>query len=216
MSDTQQQTGPVKLINDRRDNENEFESWEDAQEAKDDMVALGASPDDFRIEQIDENGHSESESKTETTDGGEPQETEVIDSHEQVGPRDLPDVNDRMQDPLGTLPEWMKTEIEHGDDVAVDLNKRGSQVIANALELVVSAECEIAATDTDFDYCRYRATAETPGGEVYTAVGDAHIDESNTSAWDLERLAETRAKKRAVKWATGGGIQAFLETNETD
>lgn len=215
------------LIDTNRGTEKECESWEEAQEKKNDMVSLGAKPEDFEIEPIS-NGHAEPETETEMSDeNGETPEfedrdepdaepVEVVDQPQAKDVSDLPVVTDRMQDPLRTLPEWMKTEIQHGNDTAVDLNKRGSQVISNALELVVSAECEISAQDTDFEYCRYRATVQTPDGEVYNAVGDAHINESNTSKWDLERLAETRAKKRAVKWATGGGIQAFVEAREND
>lgn len=116
-----------------------------------------------------------------------------------------------MADPLVTLPDWMKSEIDHGRETSVDLNKRGTQVIANALNLVVKAVPEISAEETEYEYCRYRATVETPDGHIFNAVGDAHIDESGKNKWDLERLAETRAKKRCIKWSTGGGIQAFVD-----
>jgi hypothetical protein len=105
----------------------------------------------------------------------------------------------------------MTTTVDHGDDESVDLNKRGTQVIANSLNYNVDAECEVEAIETDFEYCRYRATVTTPDGDEYTAVGDAHIKEPGNNRDDLERLAETRAKKRAVKWSAGAGLQPFME-----
>lgn len=125
-----------------------------------------------------------------------------------------PEIVERVDapDPNTTLPHWMLTEIEHSNgDVSVDLNKRGTQVVSNYLELEVNADCEISAEETGFEYCRYRATVETPEGKTFNAVGDAHIDEQGKNKWDLERLAETRAKKRCVKWSSAGGIAAFEE-----
>lgn len=40
-------------------------------------------------------------------------------------------------------------------------------------------------------------------------MGVAHIDEDGRQPHDLDPVAETRAKKRAVKWATGGGVSPF-------
>lgn len=121
----------------------------------------------------------------------------------------------RVYDPEGIMPEWMKTDIIHGNgDKGIDLNKRGTQVVAESLNLEVTAECEVSATDTEFEYCRYRATVERPDGSTFNAVGDCHIDEKGKEKWDLERMAETRAKKRAVKWASGGGLALFRGNDE--
>lgn len=115
-----------------------------------------------------------------------------------------------LDDPLETLPEWMKTEVDrHGGDL--DLNKRGCQVIANYLELDVKPEPVKRAHDTDFEYAVFEAIVYRDGAEIARAEAEAHIDESNVQKWDLNRMAETRAKKRATKWATGGGIEAFAK-----
>jgi len=115
-----------------------------------------------------------------------------------------------LNDPESHLPGWMLTEITHGNgDSGIDLNKNGTQVVSGALGLEVSAECEVTAEETDFEYARYRAVVIKPDGRTYNAVGDCHIDEQGKSKWDLERQAETRAKKRAVKWASSGGIEAL-------
>jgi len=117
-----------------------------------------------------------------------------------------------VHDPLALMPGWMKSEIQHGNgDTGMDLNKKGTQVIADSQGYEVNAECEISARESEWEYCRYRATVETPDGRTYNAVGDCHIDEQGKNKWDLERMAETRAKKRAVKWASGGGLEVFRQ-----
>lgn len=117
-----------------------------------------------------------------------------------------------LEDPEANLPGWMLSEITHGNgETGIDLNKNGTQVVAGALGFEVQADCEVSAEGTDYEYCRYRATVTRPDGRTFNAVGDCHIDEQGKSKWDLERQAETRAKKRAVKWAAAGGIEALAE-----
>lgn len=189
-------------------NERKFDSREEAKEQAEELRGLGAT---VEIEEIGD--EPEKDNQTEEN-RSEPSEVEIVEeptADELV--RQAVDM-ESLPDPLVTVPEWMTTTVDHGDNQSVDLNKRGTQVIANALDYVVDAECEIEAIKTDFDYARYRATVTTPDGDEYTAVGDAHIKESGRNREDLERLAETRAKKRAVKWATGGGLQAFMEDSD--
>lgn len=189
-----------KLVNNDTGNENSFDSYDAAQEEMQNQISLGAGEDALEIVEVDEEKQADG--------GAEVVEPAPIDDATE-GP--TPNVVERVDapDPNKTLPHWMLTEIQHGNDVSVDLNKRGTQVVASRLGLEVNAECEIEARETDFEYCRYRATARTEDGKEFTAVGDAHIDEDGKDKWDLERLAETRAKKRAVKWSTAGGVKAF-------
>lgn len=205
----------IQVIDTSRDVERDCDSIEEAEATKADMVSLGADPTHIEIR----NGDSTPKSKGNGSQDNEVVETRPVEPKEketQQRPteRDSVDLPQRgLNNPLATLPDWMLTEIQHGRDTSLDLNKDGSQVIANALGLSVEANCEVSAMETDFEYCRYRAVVETPDGKVFNAVGDARIDEEgkNHDKWDLERKAETRAKKRAVKWATGGGIEAFRE-----
>jgi hypothetical protein len=213
------------LIDKENNREKRFESMEEAQEQAEDLRAMGADVDvkdisangdgDVEAEIIDhsENGHEEPDSEERTAEEGQEsddvQEAQPV-PEEPVEP-EVVDTGGEMPDPLITVPDWMTTTVDHGDDESVDLNKRGTQVIANSLNYNVDAECEVEAIETDFEYCRYRATVTTPDGDEYTAVGDAHIKEPGNNRDDLERLAETRAKKRAVKWSAGAGLQPFME-----
>jgi len=157
------------------------------------------SPTDAEVAMVEE------QAKREATPVG-PTET-AVDSPEPA-PIDL-------NDPESHLPGWMLSEIQHGNgDTGIDLNKDGTQVVSGALGLEVNAECEVSAQETDFEYARYRATVVKPDGRTYNAVGDCHIDESGKDKWDLERMAETRAKKRCVKWASSGGIEALEAVRE--
>jgi len=112
------------------------------------------------------------------------------------------------EDPLEVLPKWMKSSIQArgGDE---DLNKRGCQVIASALGVNPSPEAVKRGYETDFEYAVYEATVEFDG-EEYCATAQAHVNEDNVAPEDLDEMAETRAKKRAVKWASAGGLVAWI------
>lgn len=114
------------------------------------------------------------------------------------------------RDPVDTLPGWMIDRIERGGQSSPHLNKRGCQVIARYLGLDVRAEPVERAADTAFEYAEYSAyIAGDDGDRTYESRGFASIEEDGIDAHNLDLQAETRAKKRAVKWATGGGIEAF-------
>ena len=197
-------------VNSRKEGEDKLEDFEG--ELRLELIA----PDGRAVDANFDNDGSPPETET--------VEPEVIDEQAAVEPVDEPvDFEAQQQqdiergeidlnDPESHLPGWMLTEITHGNgDSGIDLNKNGTQVVSGALGLEVHAECEVSAKESDFEYARYRAIVVKPDGRTFNAVGDCHIDESGKNKWDLERQAETRAKKRAVKWASSGGIEA-LET----
>jgi len=146
------------------------------------------------------------------SNGGEVEvvdEPEVIEDTTDVTPAPQRGVID-LENPQDHLPSWMLTEITHGNgESGIDLNKDGTQVVAGALELEVNGEHTVTAHETDFEYSRYKAVVTRPDGREFTAIGDCHIDEQGKNKWDLDRQSETRAKKRAVKWCTAGGIEAL-------
>lgn len=128
-------------------------------------------------------------------------------------------VTQQFPDPLDHIPGWMVDRIDRGSGPgAPHLNKRGCQVIAEHLGLVVQSEARKRADETDWEYAVYRAWAQSEDASEdtrrFTATGVAHIDEGGRKPHDLDLIAETRAKKRAVKWAAGGGIRPFREENK--
>lgn len=123
----------------------------------------------------------------------------------------------QFPDPLDHIPGWMVDRIDRGSGPGTPhLNKRGCQVIAEHLGLIVQSEALKRADETDWEYAVYRASARSDhagDAQEFTATGVAHIDEGGRNLQDLDLVAETRAKKRAVKWAAGGGIRPFREGN---
>lgn len=116
-----------------------------------------------------------------------------------------------LSDPLDELPGWMKTEVDRqGGDV--DLNKRGCQVVARTLGLDFDVDFLKRSHETDFQFAVCVVTVTDVDGVDHQATATAKASEDNVSEDGIDEMAETRAKKRAVKWATGGGLEAILKT----
>lgn len=162
------------------------------------------------------------------TDGGETETVEPTvvsqDSDETGVPESATDLSSALRitnDPLDVLPGWMKTEVSYSGrgDSSTTVNKRGCQVIAEYLGLEVSREAITPAHETEFEYAYYKATAVKPDGREFTAHGAARADgddQNENEGWKLDMMAGTRAYKRAVKTATGGGIEAFAKEQRGD
>jgi len=122
------------------------------------------------------------------------------------------------QDPQEALIErdWMLTTITHADgSKSEDLNKRGAQVIAEALG--VYPDSELLASDLTGDpaYAVVRAWVIDPEtGREYSAHGEARSTEQNVGDHEVIRQAETRAKKRCIKWVSASGAKALLQAGE--
>jgi hypothetical protein len=157
----------------------------------------------------------------ETTTGGTEEPSGVVPPSEEspgASPNTgvLPTSGRIADDPLDTLPGWMITEVSYSDrgDTTTTVNKRGCQVIANYLGLDYETTPEVAAHETDFEYATYKAVVRKPNGNTYTGYGSARADgddQPESAGWKLDMMASTRAYKRAVKGATGGGIEAFAK-----
>lgn len=202
------------FIVDDRDNDNrkEFDNRSDAEDAA--ATAREFGSDD--VEVVIEDGTE--------TDGGT---AEAVDA-EPVGPTnaETPDVDlggmSIGADPLNVLPGWMTTQVSYNDrgDSSTTVNKRGCQVIAEYLGLdMVDRNVVKRAHETDFDFATYEITLRKPDGREFTGTGTARADpadQGEDAGWKLDMMAETRAYKRAVKSATGGGIEAFAKEQGED
>jgi len=190
----------------------QFESRAQAEEQQEELEALGSE-----IELIPPDG---TENGTEPEQVEEPNEP-MSDNTEDTEPELVEQPNDTDivdtgidHDPLNTLPKWMLTQVDYSGrgDTSTTVNKRGCQVIAAHLNLEYDTEAITRASESDFEYAEFKCVVEKPDGRTYTGHGTALADgndQPEDSKWTLDMQAETRAYKRAVKGATGGGIEAF-------
>jgi len=196
------------LIDHSRENRREFESRADAETARADLRDLGVDPDDLEIVPPTE------------TDGSGAVDPEVVGSEEtDTQPVETPDntpdtLDDRSvaDDPIA----WMPGEFVDVIDGTEAINRKGFEVLAHFYDVSVTADLQTAPEETDHEYARVKATAETADGREVQAFGSAHVDRGD-DPWLLVEMAGTRARKRAISVATGAGAVAVEELkNELD
>jgi len=131
------------------------------------------------------------------------QDTEVV----EPGVREMQD-KDISDDPLSVMPTHFVDRIQ-GTPV---INRKGYAVLAEHYGISVVAEPVTLPGATDHQYAEFRAVATTEDGTEYSGFGSAHVDrQDGDDPYLLAELAETRAMKRAVAWATGVGMTAKAE-----
>lgn len=109
-------------------------------------------------------------------------------------------------DPLGWIPDDFVDVI----DGSQAINRKGFAVLGHFYKIETSSEIIVSPEETDFEFCRAKATATTKDGREYEAHGSAHVDRGD-DPWLLLEMADTRAKKRAMADATGVGAVAVEE-----
>lgn len=187
------------LIDNRKDREREFDTRAEAEETKEDLIGLGASPEDLEV--VNETSLVES-------DGGEATvEAEPVESEPTAD--DLPEEPPSVEeDPVDWLPGHFVDTIQGVPTV----NRKGYAVIASKYGVEVTAEPVTLPSESDFEYAEFRAVAVTEDGREYSGFGSAHVDrQDGDDKHLLAELAETRAMKRATAWATGVGMTAASE-----
>jgi hypothetical protein len=210
--------------------EQSFDSRRAAESGRETHVSLcdECGDDDVRIEMGDAGGASAGQTQLhrQRTDGrgaaveqGAAESADATSADAAPGDADRPDpaadLPDEMRsvrtDPLDVVPGYMIAEVEGQPTI----NKRGYAVIANHFDIVVNAEPITTAGETDHEYAEFRARAwhKDDGPEhAYTGHGTARATEDRRGIADnLNEMAETRAMKRAVAWASGVGILAWEE-----
>jgi len=197
------------LIDHDGENRREFESRADAESVRTDLQALGIDDDDLEIVPPTE------------TDGSGVVEPELVGSEEtDAQPDETPDsrtpgtLDNRSvaDDPIS----WMPGEFVDQIDGTEAINRKGFEVLAHFYDVSVTADLQTAPEETDHEFCRVKATAETADGRTVEAFGSAHVDRGD-DPWLLVEMAGTRARKRAISVATGAGAVAVSELkNELD
>ena len=115
---------------------------------------------------------------------------------------------DISEDPLNVMPGHFVDTIQG----VPTINRKGYAVLAEHYGISVTAEPVTLPSETDFEYAEFRAVATTEDGTEYSGFGSAHVDrQDGDDPHLLAELAETRAMKRATAWATGVGITAKSE-----
>ena len=119
---------------------------------------------------------------------------------------DLPDKPPVDEDPLTWMPDEFTDRIEQ----TTVINRKGYEVMAHHYGISTQSECLVGPEETDFEFARVKATATKPDGTEYQAHGSAHTDRGDDSFLLLE-MADTRSRKRAIAQATGVGMVAVSE-----
>lgn len=219
----------------------EFDTEEDAKECRSDMISLGATPENIEIIPPDEGKEAAADGGTETlepdviehsgdatpddpessTNTGEEDVEHALDNIDELDVDvDMDRVRDRVEDaealdqlgeslqddPLEILPSHMKDPIQGTPAV----NKRGYAMIAERYGIGVSADIEQYPWENEEGRCVARATATTEDGREYSGWATACAGDDDMEDQIIE-LAETRALKRAVSWASGVGIVSYQE-----
>jgi hypothetical protein len=176
------------------DNERAFDSRAGAEDAIEDLESLGVDAE------LVPPGRS---------DGGtEPAVVEVEDPDAEPVPEEDMELPDRSvaEDPLNWVPGEFVDEI----DGTQAINRKGFEVLSHFYDVDVHVDLEVPPEETDFEYCRVKATAVTAEGRECEAYGSAHVDRGDDPELLLE-MADTRARKRALSIATGVGAVAVAE-----
>jgi hypothetical protein len=207
---------------------NDFETRSAAEDKrKAALSGFDISPDDLEVVQGDyedyaeyQNNHESDEVDPEIIDHTEEEATAEAQGDpgtpaaKQAAPeppaQDLQAVDNKdiSDDPLSVMPGHFVDTIQGTPTI----NRKGYAVLAEHFNISVVATAVTLPGETDFEYAEFRALATTEDGQEYSGFGSAHVDrQDGDDPHLLAELAETRAMKRAVAWATGVGMTAQEE-----
>ena len=180
----------------------QFDSRSEAEARAEEVESMGMT--DVSIERATASDGGDVEVVNHTNPEPEPAPQEVnLDETESA----LAELGDSIeQDPLDVLPGYMITTVEGKPS----LNKRGVSVLAYHYDIdVLDREVVVYPHETDYETAVVEIDVRNGDGRRFAGVGEAHVDE--TPKHQLLRMAETRAYKRAVIFATGTGIVGYQE-----
>lgn len=198
--------------------DNDTKTFEDEQQFKQTVDLLESNNVDFETEEPDsckeESLDAEVIDHTEEakTDGSGESTTELVQSKDVEDVPDEPPERDISDDPI----EWInRTAGDFVDNIqgTQAINKKGFRVLQFWYDINTDSEVVVGPEETDFEYCRVRATAEMPDGQKAVAHGSAHVGRGDDMELLLE-MADTRAKSRALSDISGVGAVAVAELKQ--
>lgn len=194
-----------KLVDSHTGKTRYFDSRSEAQDAKEDLEGL--TEGELTIERVDGQEVAQAPEVVEDAQNDAQEQEQAMDTQEQSSPLlQEPSVD---TDPLDILPSYMITMV----DGKPSLNKRGVSVLAYHYDIDVESHDVVAYPhETDFEAAIVKTIVAGPDGRNFVGSGEAHVDE--TPKHQLLRMAETRAYKRAVIFATGTGLVGYQELME--
>jgi len=202
------------VVDHSNDNARPFDSRAEAEDKAKGIKQMVSDPSAIEVVKGSYDDYSEYEASDESDPETEEVEPEVIDHStdggqaQTVDTETIPQNPDVTEDPVDWMPQHFVDKIQGVPTV----NRKGYAVIASAYNVGVKAEPVVRASETEFEYAEFKAVAVTDDGTEYSGFGSAHIDRMDgDDEFLLNELAETRAMKRAVAWATGVGMTAMEE-----
>jgi hypothetical protein len=190
----------------------------DAEDKAKDLKMMVDDPNDIEVTQGDYEDYQEYQNDSDDESEDEPVPVpnespgDVIDAEPTETAVSNVQNKDISQDPLTVMPSHFVDEIQG----VPTINRKGYAVLAEHYGISVTAEPVTLPSETDFEYAEFRAIATTEDGTEYSGFGSAHVDrQDGDDKHLLAELAETRAMKRALSYATGVGMTAATEMKNT-
>ena len=184
-------------------NTREFKTRAEAEDARQDLIQIGATPEDLEIIPPKE------------SDGGEEVDAEIVDmtEDEEQDPIEaqVVDPDSLSMDPIGFLRD-VNTDFVNTIKGKPAISKQGFRFIQREFE--ISTESEVVQWIDDPLGCVVWAKAELPSGYSAEAHGEGYQFESDVSDNEFVRYADTRAKNRAISDLTSAGALAVSELQE--
>jgi hypothetical protein len=190
----------VTLINERKGTEKTFDTRSEAQEKKQDMIALGMDADDLEI--VATTGADNSAK----ADGGS--KAKVVETPDTDPRNEAKTPEELSENPIQFL-EAVNTDFVNTIKGKPAISKQGFRFIQREFE--ISTQSEVVEWSDDPLGCVVWAKAELPGGYSAEAHGEGYQFESDVSDNEFVRYADTRAKNRALSDLTSAGALAVSE-----
>lgn len=197
-------TGKWILRNTENDKERELDSRPEAEETREKLIGIGASPEQLEIVPPNSTDGGTTQSKAEVVeDTTQREETEPAPTQEPTA-----DLDELVQNPI----DWLRRKNDDYVNTVKGtpaISKRGFRYIQAKFE--ISTESEVVESFTDPLGVVVWARAELPDGRSAEAHGEGWQFESGVDDNEFVRYADTRAKNRALADLTSSGALATEE-----